>query len=303
MKIILLQGGSSPERDISLKSSLAIANSIEHLNHELLKIDPIDYPNIEDLIIEIKKEKADLVFLGLHGGDGEDGTIQAVLRASKQAFTGSDHKSSAIAMDKYISASIAKIHDVPVPRQHILNSVPKDMKQLIEYLNFPIVVKPNSSGSSVGTHIAHNHDDLIVAMQDALKYDKNILLQQFISGQELTVSILGKDVLPVVEIKPATGFYDYENKYTKGRTEYICPANLTDSQTRIIQMYGEKIFRTAGCSIYGRIDFIFDGRDFYFLEINTLPGMTELSLVPMAAKENGLSFNELIDKIIYLSLG
>ena len=302
MKIILLQGGMSLEREISLLSSGAIGKAIIALGHELIKIDPIDYCEIEDLIIALKKEKPDLVFIGLHGRYGEDGIIQAVLKAANLKFTASDHIASAIAFDKYIAASMAKIHDVPVPRQHILESIPSDMKQLIEYINFPMFVKPNSEGSSIGARLAENYDELIVAMEDAFKFDTHILLQQYISGRELTVGILGTQVLPVVEIKPLQGFYDYENKYVKGKTEFICPAKLTPSETRLVQMYAEKIFQTAGCTIYGRIDFMFDGDKFYFLEINSLPGMTELSLLPRAAKENGIEFNELIDKIINLSL-
>ena len=302
MKIILLQGGMSLEREISLLSSEAIGKAIIALGHDLIKIDPIDFVEIEDLIIALKAEKPDLVFIGLHGRHGEDGIIQAILKAANLKFTASDHIASAIAFDKYIAASMAKIHDVPVPRQHILEDIPSDMKQLIEYINFPMFVKPNSEGSSIGAHIVQNYDELIIAMEDAFKYDSYILLQQFIQGRELTVSILGHHVLPVIEIKPIVGFYDYDNKYIKGKTEFICPAKLTPSQTRLVQMYAEKIFQTAGCTIYGRIDFMFDGNKFYFLEINTLPGMTELSLLPMAAKENGIEFDNLIDKIINLSL-
>lgn len=302
MKVCLLQGGNSSERDISIKSSEAIAGAIIELGYDIDTVDPKDYSNIEDLIIKIKSINPDIVFIGLHGGDGENGVLQAVLKASGIKFTGSSYSASAIAIDKYISASIAKIHDISVPKQHLLNSIPKDMKQLLEYIDFPIVVKPNTAGSSVGIHIVDDYDDLITAMEDAFRYDKNIILQEFIKGRELTVTILDNKVLPVVEIVPKSGFYDYKNKYTKGNTEYLCPANLSVSETRILQMYAEKIFKTTGCEIYGRIDFRYDGKKFYFLETNTLPGMTELSLSPMAAKETGIDFKELISQIINLSL-
>ena len=302
MKICLLQGGTSSEREISLISSKAITKAINELNYDLIIIDPQDYPHPEDFIKAIKSTECDLVFIGLHGGDGENGIIQALLHSAKIKFTGSDYKSSAIAMDKYLSASIAKIHDINVPKQHLLNAIPENLKQLIEYLNFPIVVKPNTSGSSVGIHIIENSDELIPAMQDAFKYDQLIILQEFINGREITVTILDKKALPIVEIKPKTGFYDYKNKYTKGHTEYICPAELNDSQTGLVQMYAQKIFNTIGCNVYARVDFRFDGKNFYFLEINTLPGMTELSLSPMAAQKVGINFNQFINEIIKLSI-
>ena len=302
MKIVLLQGGRSLEREISLLSSDAIGKAIIALGHELIRIDPQEYAEIEDFIISIKKVKPDIVFIGLHGKYGEDGVLQAVLKASNLKFTASDHLSSAIAFDKYLAASIAKIHDVPVPRQHILDNIPSNMKPYIEYLNFPLFVKPNSEGSSIGASIVHNYDELIAAMEGAFSYDNHILLQQYIEGRELTVSILGHQVLPVIEIKPRDGFYDYNNKYVKGKTEFICPANLTPSETKLVQMYAEKVFQTAGCSIYGRVDFMYDGNKFYFLEINTLPGMTELSLLPRAAHEKGIDFTALIEQIINYSL-
>ena len=301
MNICLLQGGVSSERDISLISSAAIAKAINILNHKLTTIDPQDYPQPEDLIHAIKQTNCDLVFIGLHGGDGENGIIQALLQSAGIKFTGSDYKASAIAMDKYLSASIAKIHDINVPKQHLFDSIPKDLKQLIEYLNFPIVVKPNSAGSSVGIHIVNDCDSLIIAMKDAFNYDELVILQEFIKGREITVTILNNNTLPVVEIKPKNGFYDYKNKYTKGSTEYICPAELTDSESRLVQMYAHKLFNTIGCSIYGRVDFRYDGKKFYFLEVNTLPGMTELSLSPMAANEIGIDFNCFIEKIILSS--
>ena len=302
MNIVLLQGGFSPERDISLRSGEAIAKALKCLNHDVYIVDPAEFYTIEDLMMDIRTQNPDLVFIGLHGAEGENGTTQALLKLMNIQYTGSNHQASAVAIDKHLTAYIAKVNEVKVPRQSILNEIPKDLKTLTDFLKFPIVVKPNSAGSSVGVHIVHNEDELKTAMRDALTIDKYILLQQYIEGQEFTVSILGNDVLPVVEIKPITGFYTYENKYTAGKTMYICPAKLTESQTEKIKIFAEKIFNSAGCSIYGRVDFIFDGNEFYFLEINTLPGMREESLLPIAAKEFGISYNQLIERIIKLSL-
>ena len=298
MKIILLQGGSSLEREISLRSSAFIGKAIENLGHELSLIDPADYENIEDFIVALRKERADLVFIGLHGGAGEDGRMQAILKTAGIPFTGSNHKSSAIAMDKYVSSYIAKNHGIPVPRQEVLTFIPFDIDRRIESVGFPMVVKPNGAGSSVGVFIVNDKDEMLNAFGDAFSYDESILMQQFISGRELTVSILCNDALPVIEIIVLEGFYDYTNKYTKGKTEYICPAELTDEETKKIQEYAKRIFHAIGCTSYGRVDFMYDGNEFYFLELNTLPGMTELSLVPMAAKEVGIEFEKLIELIM-----
>ncbi|MCL2064936.1 MAG: D-alanine--D-alanine ligase [Candidatus Cloacimonetes bacterium] len=302
MNIVLLKGGFSPERDISLKSGVSIEKAITALNHNLSVIDTAEFLVIEDLIVTIRILNPDLVFIGLHGAEGEDGTIQAIIKMMNFKYTGSNHQGSAVAMDKYLSAYIAKVNNVRVPKQKVINELPKDLNEYIEFLQFPMIVKPNSSGSSVGVHIVHNEEDLVTAIRDSLTLDNYILLQQYIHGKELTVSILGNDVLPVVEIKPMTGFYTYENKYTAGKTMYICPAELSEKQTEEIKKYAVSIFQTAGCDVYGRVDFIFDGENFYFLEINTLPGMREESLLPIAAKNFGLSYNQLIERIIRLSM-
>ena len=302
MNIVLLQGGFSPERDISLKSGEDIAKAIEYLGHDLTVIDTAGYLNIEDLIIAIRENNPNLVFIGLHGAEGENGAMQAIINAMNIHYTGSNHHGSAVAMDKHLSSKIAMINNVSVPRQVLISEIPKDVYSLIEYLKFPIVVKPNSAGSSVGVYIVQNEHDLKVAIRDALTIDNFVLLQEHISGKELTVSILGKDILPVIEIKPNLGFYSYENKYTAGNTVYICPAQLTEEQTKKAKQSAENIFRTAGCSIYGRVDFILAGDEFYFLEINTLPGMREESLLPLAAQEFGIDYPQLIERIIKLSM-
>ena len=302
MNIVLLKGGFSPERDISLKSGEAIERAINSLNHTIHVIDTAEFMVIEDLIVTLRVLNPDLVFIGLHGAEGEDGTMQALMKMMNLKYTGSDHQGSSVAMDKYLATYVAIVNNVKIPRQRLLNEIPKDITELIDYINYPIVIKPNSSGSSVGVHIVHNEHDLLTAIRDALTIDKFILAQQHIKGRELTVSMLGHDVLPIVEIKPKTGFYTYENKYTAGKTQYDCPANLTKEQEELLKKQALNIFYSAGCSIYGRVDFIFDGDDFYFLEINTLPGLREESLLPLAAKEFDIEYNHLIEKIIKLSL-
>jgi len=302
MNITLIQGGSSPEREISLRTSTAIASAIKQLNHQLVSIDPADFAQIEDFISHIRSHKPDLVFIGLHGGQGEDGTLQALLSVAHIPFTGSHHLASAIAMDKNLSTIIAKSIGIPVPQTQII-SAGYSLSDI--HIPIPVVVKPNSAGSSVGTHIIHQQSLLANAIDDALLYDKQVLIQEFIAGREFSVSVLGDDVLPPIEIKPLTSFYDYTNKYNKGKTEYICPAPLNHTQTQTIRKYTYDVFSALGCKIYGRVDFILRSEvkeDFYFLEVNTLPGMTELSLVPMAAKTVGVDFVNLVDKIIKMSV-
>ena len=302
MNIVLLKGGFSPEREISLKSSDAIEMALNKLGHDVCTIDPASFYILEEMMMAIRESNPDLVFIGLHGAEGEDGTTQAVLRGMNILFTGSDSQASAIAINKYLAASIAKSCGLNIPRQKILHTIPKDLSDIIEYIKFPMVVKPNSSGSSVGVYIVENAENMLTAMRDAFTFDKSILLQQCIKGRELTVSILGNDVLPVIEIKPFSGFYNYENKYTAGKTNYICPAVLNDLEMETAKKYAKKVFFEAGCYAYGRVDFIYDGTDFYFLEINTLPGMREESLLPLAALEEGIEYHRLIEKIIKLAL-
>jgi len=295
MKIVLLQGGNSPEVEISLRSSAAIGSAITQLGHELVCINPADFSQIEGLVTAIRSHHPDLVFIGLHGGDGEDGTMQAVLKAAGLPFTGSSALASGIAMDKYIASTIASANKIPTPEQQLITAG-HSLQDV--HLEPPLVVKPNSAGSSVGIHIVSRLDELQPAIADALLYDTQVLVQKFVKGRELSVSVLGEEVLPPIEIKPLTGFYDYQNKYSKGKTEYICPAELSPEETQRVQAYTLRVFQALGCSVYGRVDFIFDGADFFFLEVNTLPGMTELSLVPMAAKAVGIDFVGLIGKII-----
>jgi len=299
MKVLLLQGGNSPEAEISLRSSTAIGPAIKQLNHELVCLNPADFTQIEVFVSAIRCHQPDLVFIGLHGGEGEDGSIQAVLKAAGLPFTGSHTLASGLAMDKCLASTIASANKIPTPEQQLItaNYSLQDI-----HIQPPLVVKPNSAGSSVGIHIVHNLDQLQDAITDALLYDNQVLVQKYIQGRELSVSVLGDEVLPPIEIKPLEGFYDYQNKYSKGKTEYICPAELSQIETQCVQAYTLQVFNALGCSVYGRVDFIFDGVNFYFLEVNTLPGMTELSLVPMAAKAVGIDFVGLIGKIIQLSL-
>jgi len=300
-RIIILSGGFSEEREVSLISGKEIENSLKQSGYVTKLIDPFEEGNYQNLINKILEYNPDIVFLALHGAEGEDGRIQALLDLHKIPYTGSGFKASAIAMDKYVSGEIVKSMDFPVPRKLLIKNE-LQLEKIIYSCNFPLVIKPNDSGSSVGISIVYNEVEIEKAVEIARKYSKDVLLEEYIFGRELTVTVLDQKSLPVVEITTNEGWYDYTNKYTKGKTTYHTPAELSEKETKLIQYYALSIFNHFGCKSYGRIDFRYDSAKFYFLEVNTLPGMTPLSLTPMAAKEEGIDFNELLIIIINTSL-
>jgi D-alanine-D-alanine ligase len=302
-RIVLLSGGRSDERDVSLVSAAKIAEALEASAQEVIIIDPADYPGYVAMMNAIKAYQPDIVFNGLHGAEGEDGRIQSLLSLEGIPFTGSGYRASALAMDKYRSGLIAQIAGLHVPPKLALTSMDAPaLHQFVAQYGLPVVVKPNDSGSSVGISLVQQESHLMPAVEAAFACGKLVLVEQFIPGRELTVTILGERILPVVEIRPHTGWYDYTNKYTKGNTTYEVPASLSDEETAQVQRDARAVYELLGCEVYARVDFRFDGKRFYFLEVNTLPGMTPLSLTPMAAQQEGISFDQLLMEIIGLSL-
>lgn len=300
-KIIILMGGFSEEREVSLVTGEQIAKELENI-YQIKKIDPKEYSSYHLMMEEIIEFDPMLVFIALHGAEGEDGRIQAYLSLHNIKFTGSGYRASALAMDKIISSKIAKSVDVPVANKIIYEKSHTIDKEIACQLGFPLVIKPNDSGSSFGISIIHHENDIENAIEIAFKYSDKIICEQFIPGRELTVTIIDNVAYPVVEVKPKSGWYDYQNKYTKGNTIYEVPAKLSVTEEKVIKEYALKIYKAFGCEIYSRVDFRYNGEEFYFLEVNTLPGMTALSLTPMAAKEAGISFGDLLKKIIDLSI-
>lgn len=302
-KTVLLKGGTSEEREVSLATCAAIEAAFKRLGRAYETIDPADFVENEKVnyfsfINKLIKLKPSIVFNGLHGGDGENGEIQKILAENNIPYSGSDQKACALAMDKFQSKTLAKKLEIPVPDFLKFEKGDKIFEEkIIDSLGPTLVIKPNSSGSSVGISIVQKKSELSPAIKKALEFDNCILIEKFIPNREITVAILGKTALPVVEIKAKNGWYDYLHKYTKGKTIYETPAQLSPKHSRLIQKYAETIFSEMGCADYARVDFRFDGSKFYFLELNTLPGMTDLSLVPMAAKANGIGFDELIERI------
>lgn len=296
-KIAVLMGGPGSEREVSLASGKAVLNALLGLGLDAVAVD-VTGPEIE------LPPGTDLAFNVIHGTFGEDGRLQEILEGLGIPYTGAGVKSSRIAFDKNLAKAAFVEHGVPTPRAEIIDvsSGPR-----LPSFPAPFVVKPPREGSSVGVHIVRNQADAEAAMADAAKYGDDILVEEFINGQELTVGILNDVALPVVHIIPPEGVYDMASKYpwlsgAKG-SQYICPADLDAETTRLVQEAALAAHRSLGVEIYSRVDVLLDSQNRPFvLEANTIPGMTETSLLPKAAAAIGISFPELCKTIAELSL-
>ena len=294
MKVSVLMGGISAERDVSLKTGEAAIKACRELEHATTPTELTDDYN--SLLPSLKH--ADIVFNALHGTVGEDGTIQSWLDKNSIIYTGSDSYSSRLCMNKDQSKRLVKNNNLLTPDWLLT-----DENAELDSIDFPCIVKPNKQGSTFGLSMVEKERDLAKAVNFARKYDNEVLIENYIEGREITVGILDKKALPIVEIIPKHVLYDYECKYSPGMSKYSCPADIDESTTNKIKKDSEEIFEVLGCSGYGRLDFILDSKgNYYFLELNTLPGMTATSLLPIAAKESGLSFNQLISNIIEISI-
>ena len=295
-KIGVLYGGFSKEREISIKSGSAVISELKKGGYKVVPIDVKD-----DFLKKIQSTEIDIAFIALHGPLGEDGTIQSILEILKIPYTGSGVLASALAMNKIYSKKIFEWHGIPTPQWYSVNSKNNFFKKM----DFPVVVKPCDQGSTIGVRIVNNPADLNSAIKNSLKYSKEAIVEKYISGKELTVGILGKEPLPVIEIIPMvkSKFYDYEAKYAPGGSKHIIPAQIDNKTCKLIQDLALKAFNAVGCKAVGRVDFRLDETgNPYILEINTIPGMTETSLLPEAAREKGYSFLETILKIIEYSI-
>ena len=258
----------------------------------------MDTDSIDSIINDLKNH--DFVFIALHGTFGEDGVIQSILSKNNIPFNGSDEDSSRNCFNKSATKEIVMNQGVLSPSYYQTSS--NTCNDHFDFNSEKYIVKPNSQGSSVGFNIVNKLEDLNDAIDIALDFDSSVLIEEFIDGREITVPILGNESLPVIEIEPKSGVYDYKSKYTAGESKYICPANLDKDNYQFVQNCALSVHKMLKCDVYSRVDFKFYDDNFYFLEINTLPGMTETSLFPMAAKRHGFSFKDIINKIIKLSL-
>ena len=344
MNIVVLAGGLSPERNVSLSSGTKIAQALRAMGHRAALVDMFfgleDYPGltVEELysaptpegwkrveraapdleavrhsrkwagkgdfgpgVLELC-QGCDLVFLALHGRCGEDGRVQAAFDLLGIPYTGSGYLGSAIAMDKDMTKRFMK-EKVNTPAWSFADYTEADVDALTAQTPVPCVVKPVASGSSIGVSIAYDKEELRRALLDGLRYGGKCVLETYVKGREIQVAILDGKALPAIEIIPKVGFYDYENKYQPGAAEEVCPAPITPEQAADVARQAETVFHALGLSVYSRADFILDEKGvFWFLEINTLPGMTPTSLMPQEAAAAGYDYQALCQKIIDLSL-
>jgi D-alanine-D-alanine ligase len=291
----VLLGGVSAEREISLRTGEAIMKALRGRDYNVCPID-VGYDIAERLI----SEQIGVAFITLHGRFGEDGTIQGMLELMRIPYTGSGVLASALSMDKIMSKRIFSAHAIPTPAFHILEAT-EGVKEALEKLSFPfpIVVKPASEGSTIGVTIIHDKDKLAQAMGHGRQYDPRLLLEEYIKGKEITLGVLNGQPLPLIEIAPKSGFYDYRAKYTKGETEYILPPRIPPKVHEEAERIGLDAYRVLGCAGCARVDMMADEKGGVFvLEVNSMPGMTETSLVPKAAHSAGIDFPELVERIL-----
>ena len=343
MKIAVLCGGLSPERNVSISSGTKIAGALQESGHQVVLLDMFfgleDYtgdiatifdnppalggthidesaPDLESVRAQRKLRSpslfgehvlevcamADIVFLALHGRTGEDGRVQATLDLLGIPYTGAGYLSSAIAMDKDLTKRLVSEY-VITPQWRTVRYTEGDIARLVSETKLPCVVKPVANGSSVGVSIAHTGAELKTALEVCLQFGAQVVLEQYISGREIQVGIIAGKALPSIEIIPKTGFYDYANKYQAGAAEEICPSPIPEDWEMRVRTATETVYRLIGLSVYSRADFIVtpDGTP-YFLEINTLPGMTKTSLLPQEAVYKRQGYEELCEKIVEESM-
>ena len=331
MKVTVLLGGDSSERDVSMASGMGIVEAVRRRGHDATPLDPALPLEGQSEPIEVhigeappgdiaplppgtsfewlrspKLLGADVVFVGLHGGAGEDGTVQALLDAAGAYYTGTGVLGSALAMNKDRSKALFREAGVQTA-EHLLVRTADECRsaerEVERRLGFPVVVKPNNQGSSVGFSFVRESSELGLALEKAMAYRGGVIVERFIKGREITAAVLAGESLPLVEVVPEGGFYDYKRKYTKGTSRYIAPAGLDEGIARSIREEAVLAYRALCCRDYARVDFrLSEKGEPCCLEVNTLPGMTELSLVPMAAGAVGIGFDELVERICAMAL-
>ncbi|MDR2425700.1 MAG: D-alanine--D-alanine ligase [Endomicrobium sp.] len=293
-KIGVLYGGTSSEREISLKSGKAVINALKKMKFKVAAID-VDKNAAE----KIKKEKIDIAYVALHGQHGEDGTIQGMLEVMGIPYTGCGVFASSASMDKNISKLLFNCAGILTPDWFVL----RKYERINEIKTYPVVVKPANQGSAIGISIVKKASEFAAAAKTAFKYGNEVIVEQFIKGKEITVGVLDGKSLPAVEIMPKGKFYDYKSKYAKGGSKHIIPARISKEMHNLAARAAEKVYKLFKCKAVCRVDMIIDRDEkIWVLENNTIPGMTETSLLPDEAKVSGIKFEELILKIIECSL-
>jgi len=294
-RVAVMMGGLSREREISLKTGKAILKALTEKGYMVTSIDVGS-----DIVEKLVKGKIECAFLALHGRFGEDGAIQGMLELMRIPYTGSGVLASSLAMHKIMSKKFFLCEKIPTPcfevfqREEIMKDLPKKTS-----FPLPVVVKPAREGSTIGISIVRKDEELGPALKKAGEYDEEILVEEFMKGKEITVGILEDILLPIIEIVPKSGFYDYHSKYTKGETQYILPARIPREKYLYAQEISLKAFQTLACSGVARVDLMTDENENPFvIDVNTMPGMTETSLLPKAASYAGIPFGDLVERIL-----
>jgi D-alanine-D-alanine ligase len=305
-QVAVLKGGRSLERQVSLRSGARVEDALERLGHDVVALDVG-----QDLIERLREASPDVAFIAMHGRDGEDGTVQELLEILDIPYTGSGVLACVRATDKVLAKHLMIEAGIPTPEFFAFSETAfrelgaaDALPAIEERLGFPIVVKPSSQGSALGIKFARSAADVPAALVAAFSYDSRVLLERYVDGRDLAVSILDGEPLPVVEAVPTgDGFYDFEARYEIGRTEFVCPATLPDGLTEEAQELALRTYELLGCSAFGRVDLMLgaDG-ELTVLEANPIPGLTETSLLPQAAEAAGISFDELVGRIVELAL-
>lgn len=306
-RIAVLMGGHSLEREVSLRTGHRVQEALEQKGYPVVSID-VD----EHLVKTLKRHQADLAFIALHGKYGEDGTVQELLEILDIPYTGPGVLSSILGMNKELSKEIFVKEGVPTPKFYALSSgafkemgASAALEDVVAKIGLPLVVKPSSQGSALGIKFVHSMDELPHALIGALSYDETVLLEEYVAGTEIAVSVIGNTehrILPIVEIVPKKGFFDFESMYTPGMTEYFIPARLSKSIYQRSQEIAGQVYQLFSCQGVSRVDMIVGDETPYVLELNTIPGMTETSLLPMAAKEAGIEFPDLVENMVKWAL-
>lgn len=346
MKIVVLAGGLSTERDVSFKTGEMVTKALRENGHQVILLDvfmgysdkeedltgifdraeavsvkvaaiPETAPDLEKVKAQRKDQSdnffgpnvielcrmADIVFMALHGENGENGKIQAAFDLFGIRYTGTGYLGSALAMNKGMAKQLFLENGIPTPRGTSLKRGEDAAKIETCGIHFPCVVKPCSGGSSIGVSIVHDKAEYEQALKEAFRWENELVIEEYVKGREFSVGVIEFQALPIIEIAPVEGFYDYKNKYKAGSTVETCPAELSEQITKEMQGYAEKVAEVLGLNTYSRTDFLLDAEDHIFcLEANTLPGMTPTSLLPQEAKVTGVDFNQLCEKLIESSM-
>lgn len=289
-RIAVLMGGLSAEREISLRSGNACLKALVSKGYNAVAIDAG-----RDLPFRLRDEGIEVAFIALHGRHGEDGTVQGLLEIMGIPYTGSGVLASAIAINKAATKDVLISKGIRTPGFVAVKSADDagDLK-----IQFPVVVKPAKEGSTIGINIAKGTEELIPALDEAFRFDSLVIIEEFVKGTEVTVSVLDGKPLAIVEVRPRSGFYDFHSKYTAGMTEYMCPADISSETEKVCKDVAVAVYGVIGCSGAARVDMIIDEAGPQVIEINTIPGMTETSLLPKAAACEGISFEDLVEKIL-----